>query len=266
MTKEIENPFNYRNEPELSRIFDNLLSLRVRVADNFAKAEKIAGLSEVNSFVPLKNIDHMDLPDFRLEFSRSMSYKPIELIEARVREAIKNSRAKIAEVDEYNKQLEEKNQKLISHIRELMTRLGVAASYTTSDYPTSRSKTKKAITHTAGYITDLERVRPKSNVSSMKYSLDNYERAFESWIKAAKEDEARKNAEKDEAAVRQNILGNPVLVATLMQAGVNIIEEVQKALPGKKSEVVQYCKALAISNLKGMANPDTVLMEKITNL
>lgn len=266
MTNKIENPFKFTTDPELNRIFDNLLSLQARVADRFAKAEKIAGLSEVNSFVPLKNIDNTNLPDYRFERTRNMSFKPLDQIEAMVREAIKSAREKIAEVEEHNRSLEEQNQKLVSQVRELMTRLGIAPSYTTSEYPTTRSKTKKTVTHSAGYITDLERVRPKSNVTGIKYAVDNYERSFEAWIKAEKEEDIKNKIAKDEAAVKQNILGNPTLVATLMQAGVNIIEEVQKAVPGQKSEVIRYCKSLAISNIRAMAEPDLELIKKIDSL
>ena len=176
MTDKIENPFKYGTDPELNRIFDSLLSLQARVAERFAKAEKIAGLTDVSAFVSLQDVK-ADLPNYRYERTRNnYSKTPLDQIENLVRPAVEAIRKKIAEIEEANKPLEEQNMKLVAQVKELMARIGIPATYTTYEYPTTRSKTKKSISHTAGFVTDLERVRPKSNVQSAKYQLDNYVR------------------------------------------------------------------------------------------
>jgi hypothetical protein len=266
MADKIENPFKYGTDPELNRIFDNLLSLQVRVAERFAKAEKIAGLTDVSAFVPLQDVK-IDLPNYRYERTRNnYSKTPLDQIENMVRPAVESARKKIAEIEEANKPLEEQNMKLVAQVKELMARIGIPGTYSTYEYPTSRSKTKKSVTHTAGFVGDLERTRPKSNVQSAKYHLDSFVRDYETWVRAEKEAEHKAKIEKDELAVQKHILGNPVLVATLMQAGVNILEEVQKAMAGQKSEVINYCKARAIANIRAQAEPDEDLVEKIQDL
>lgn len=266
MTTKIPNPFEYSEDPELNRIFDGLISLRDKVATQFAKAEKIAGLGEVTGFAPLKNVENR-LPNYRHERnSHSWAKISLENIDKMVRAAIISAREQIGAAEAENAPLEEQNRKLVAQVTELMTRIGIPSTYTTYDYPSSRSKTRKSITHTSGYVTDLERVRPKSNVASAKYTLENYIRDYEKWLESEKEAEYKEKVAKDENAIQKNILGNPTLVSTLMQAGVNIIEEVQKALPGQKSEVIKYCKAQAIANVKAQSNPDFALIQKIQDL
>jgi phenylpyruvate tautomerase PptA (4-oxalocrotonate tautomerase family) len=266
MTTKPSNPFEYGKDPELNRIFDNLIALRDKVATQFAKAEKIAGLGSVTNFHPLKDVK-IDMPNYRYERTRDSYRKtPLATIEAMVRPAVERARQAIADAEVENAPFEEQNKQLVQQVTELMTRIGIPSTYTTYDYPSTRSRTKKSVSHTAGYVADLERTRPKSNLSSAKYTLDNYVRDFESWLKAEKDAEMKEKIAKDEAAVQKNILGNPTLVATLMQAGVNILEEVQKAVPGQKCEVISYCKAQAISNIKANPNPDFELIEKIQDL
>lgn len=266
MTTKPSNPFDYSKDPELNRIFDNLISLKDKVANQFAKAEKIAGLGAVTNFNKLKDVK-FDLPNYKYEREKSSYYStPLDKIDDIVRPAIAQARQLIEETRKENAPLEEQNKLLISQVTELMTRIGIPSTYTTYDYPSSRSRTKKSTTHTSGYIGDLERARPKSNVESMKYSVDIYERDYEAWLKKQKEDELKAKIAKDEEAVQRNILGNPALVATLMKAGVNILEEVQKAVPGQKAEVIKYCKVQAITNLKAMPDPDFELIQEIQDL
>lgn len=267
MTTKPTNPFNYSKDTELYRIFDNLVSLKDKVQNQFEKAERIAGLGSVTGFEKLKNVE-LKLPNYRYDRTNQSSWRktPLAFIDTSVRAAITEARQQISEAEEENKEKEENNKQLISQIIELMNRIGIPAQYTTYDYPSSRSRNKKSINHVAGYMGDLERVRPKSNLSSEKYKLENYIREYESWLKSEKDAELKEKIERDDAAVQKNILGNPTLVATLMQAGVNILEEVQKAVPGQKAEVINFCKAQAISNIKAMPEPDLDLIAKIQDL
>lgn len=266
MTTKPTNPFEYGKDPELNRIFDSLIALRERVNAQFSKAERIAGLGDLSAFQPVKDVK-IELPNYRYKRTENSYRKtPLTQIDTLIRGAIESARKQIAETEEANKENEEKNKQVVMQITELMTRLGIPSTYTTYEYPTSRSKTRKSISHVAGYIGDLERVRPKSNLVSAKYTIDNYVRDYESWLRSEKETEQKEKVAQDDAAVQKHILGNPALVATLMQAGVNIIEEVQKAVPGQKIEVIGYCKTQAIANLKSMPEPNFELIEKIQDL
>ena len=51
-----------------------------------------------------------------------------------------------------------------------------------------------------------------------------------------------------------------------MRADVNILDEANRALPGKKAAVIDYCISLAISNVKNQATPDQDLLDELENL
>ena len=263
MTKKIENPFNYGTDPELNRIFDSLLSLQTRVAQQFAKAEKIAGLGQISAFVPLSDVK-IDLPNYRYERTKGHFAKtPLAQVENIVRPAVEIAKAKIAEAEVANKPLEEQNSQLVAQVTELLTRIGVPSNYSTYEYPSSRSKTKKTVSHTAGYISDLARIRPKSNISNARYQLDTYVRDFESWLRTEVEEERAASLKKDNDVVQSRIFQNPALVEYLMKADVNVLDELNKAVPGRKSEVIEYCRAMAINNLKSKPEPDWQLIDLI---
>lgn len=269
----MENPFNYGTDVELHRMFEAMISLKNRVAESFAKAEKLAGFSADVKFKPLEEfkLDNM-LPNYRARREPSSSWSSsaktkLEVIDAEVKAAVEKARAYIEEVNERNLPLMEHNKQIASQVTELMLRLGIPQSYTTYEYPTTRSKTKKSVVHTAGFVGDLQRVSPTSGYSAVKYRIDGYLNEYKRWAKAEKEAETKAEIERDEAAVKKNILGNPDLVATLMQAGVNILDEANKALPGKKSQVIEYCIVKAISNVRSSGVEfDSKLLAKLEHL
>ena len=269
MTNKIENPFAYSTDPELNRIFDSLLSLQVRVNERFAKADRMAGLGENPSF--MKPIDvKINLPNYRglREGGSSWLSKKTDLkiIDQQVRAAVQLAEEEVKLTEEKNKPITEHNKKICQMVTEMMTRLGIPASYSTYEYPTSRSKTKKSVGHTAGYIGDLNRAVVASNASTVAYQIRSYVSEYERWFKAEQEAEMKEAQERDERIVKEKILGNPHLVQTLMRANVNILEEANKALPGKKAAVIDYCISLAISNVKGQPTVDEDLLNALEEL
>jgi hypothetical protein len=248
------NPFTYKDDPELSRIFDAMVDLKTRVAKQFSDAQMIAGIDADAKFHPVSDAK-ITLPNYRelrSPYNNGWGYNnktPLEKVDRAVKSGVEEARKILEEVAALNKPIEDANTKLSQQITNLMVRLGIPSSYSTYEYPTSRSKTKRAVSHTAGYISDLGRAVPKSNVSAMKYTIDAYERDYANWVNQEKLQEQKEALEKDNAIVNAKILGNPDLVATLMQAGVNILEEVQRAIPGKKADVIGHCVALAVANI-----------------
>jgi len=248
------NPFKYGEDPELNRMFDAMVDLKNRVAKQFSDAQQIAGIGADAKFQPVTDAK-ITLPNYRelreptANWRYSSTKVPLAKVDAAVKEGIAAARKHLEEVAELNKPVEKANAELVQQITKLLTRIGIPTSYTTYDYPTSRSKTRKSITHGAGYPADLQRATPMSNVKGLQYSIETYERDYANWVKREQELEQKEALEKDTATVNTKILGNPDLVATLMQAGVNILEAVQDALPGKKADVIGLCVARAISNV-----------------
>jgi len=266
MADKIPNPFVYSTDPELNTIFDKLIALQARVADKFAKAEKIAGLAGATSFVKLQDVE-TKLPNYRYLRDKDTWRKPsLAEIDKIVQAAIIETREKIAAVEAANAPLVAQNNELAAQVTEMMRRIGIPDTYITYEYPTSRSRTKKSISHSAGYIGDLQRCKPASNVGSKKYELESYINDYNRWVASEKSAEEKANIERDEHIVQTKILGNPHLVATLMKADVNILSEVQKAVPGKKADVIEYCIAQAIKNVQSKPDIDEALLEQIEDL
>lgn len=265
-----DNPFVSTVDPELHRIFDSLVALKARTAESLAKADRIAGLGENPSFKPLAEIKHNFVNYRTLRAGSSSSWyssKPsLESIDKQVQADIKIFEEMIAAAEIENAPLIAHNTAIKKQITDLMTRVGISGSYTTYEYPSTRSRTKKSISHTAGYLLDLNRVCPTDTVPGAKYRLREYISEYERWRKSEEAAEEKELIERDELAVQKNILGNPKLVATLMQADVNILEEVQRARPGKKAQVIEYCLAQAISNVNNQVNPDADLISKLEKL
>lgn len=264
------NPFEYTTDPELHSIFNRMLDLKSRVNASFERAEKIAGFTENMAFQkPTAASVYPFFINYRELYSpSSWGYKPkksLADIDVLVKASIKLAQEHLTEIEKLNEPSENHNNKIEKQVIEIMTRLGVPSSYTTYEYPSSRSKTKKSVYHSAGYLSDLSRVCPTSNVSSEKSKLNIYVDDYNRWAADQEVFLKKKQITDDEEAVKQNVLGNPVLVALLMQAGVNVLLEIQQASPGKKLEVIKYSMAQAISLEQTKANPNQELINDLLN-
>lgn len=264
----VTNPFVYGKDPELHSIFEKMLSLQSRVADQFAKAEQIAGFGADGNFKKYHEVK-LSLPNYRdMTVDGSFYGRPLPLqkIEDTVRAAITVAETAIFEADSLNAPILAHNENVRKQVTAIMTRLGVTDTYTTYDYPSSRSRTKRATSHTAGYRGDLNRANPRPQVDSARAQLATYISSFETWLKSRKEEDNKLAIARDEEAVKKNILGNPQLVSLLMQAGVNILEAVQAALPGKKADVVEYCISQAVVNAQAAVEPDQDLITRLLKI
>lgn len=82
-------------------------------------------------------------------------------------------------ITEENKLIEEHNSIIYRKVKNIMQELGIRDTYTTSEFKTSRSSKKTTITHTAGYVGDLNRLlgynpKPTVNVELVKRNVDEY--------------------------------------------------------------------------------------------
>lgn len=101
-----------------------------------------------------------------LRTENSWSKTKLEVINQKVLAAVTEAKQKIAEVEALNAPLLEQNKSLVSQVTEMMTRVGIPSNYTTYEYASSRSKTKKIMHHSAGYMGDLQRNNPIPNTIS----------------------------------------------------------------------------------------------------
>lgn len=104
-----------------------------------------------------------------------------------------------------NRRAIENNKKIVDKVTLMMKHIGIPSSYTTSEFKTSRSRTKTSTTHTAGYINDLWRCIPtaiKGSKPDTKQLRDSIEKAYNSQIASVR---AIENAKaKADAEVKNN--------------------------------------------------------------
>lgn len=239
-----DNPFKYATDPELNVIFDKLVALKTRVSAEFAKAEKIAGFSEDTTFLPLVECK-VTFPSYQTEYQRLPIKGRLAKIEQSVREAIEAARTEIIRVENLNAPAIAKNKVIFEQVKEIMKRLGIGDTYSTYELPTSRSRIKRSVSHTAGYLQDLNRVMPKSNVDAVKYQVNDFERNFNSWVARTREAELAEMTKQDESAVQSLLMNKPRTAGALLRCEVNVFNELKNAVPGAKGQIVDFCMAKA---------------------
>lgn len=264
----IENPFKYATDPELNSIFDRLLSLKERTDREFQKAEKIAGFATSGGFKPLEDAKIV-LPDYRTLRNGNSTWaltKKTSLsdVDREVRASIAVAAKLIDDVSERNKPVIEHNDGVRKQVIEIMTRIGIPTTYTTYELPSSRSRTRKAIGHSAGYLGDLSRAQPADPAIAANAKLSVYKADYERWFKAETEADLKVKVDRDEEVVKQFILGDPQFVQTLMSCGVNVLAEVQQAERGEKLSIMQYCVARAFANESNKPEPDEQVIDLLT--
>lgn len=244
----IDNPFKYATDPELNVIYDKLIALKTRVGAEFAKAEKIAGFSENTTFLPLVECK-VTLPMYQQEYTKQFGKDRLSKIEKSVAGAIETARAEVARVEDLNAPAIAKNKVIFEQVREIMKRLGITDTYSAYELPTSRSRIKRAVSHTAGYLQDLNRVMPKDNVTSVKYQINEFERNFNTWLVRTRELELTEMTKMDELAVQTLVMNKPRTAAALLRCNVNIFNELKNAVPGAKGQIVEYCLGQALQHV-----------------
>jgi hypothetical protein len=252
---ETQNPFKRDSDPELSAIFTQLVGLKKRVDGQLVKAERMAGFGENARFLPLLDVK-LELPSVQSIHTpgeNNRFYRPViplEQVEATAREYIAKARAQIAEVEAKNAEALLHNRNLCQQVTDLMTRIGIASSYTTYELPSPRHKTRKTIPHSAGYLNDLQRVTPKSNAYQCKLQVDEYERRLPGYITQWRAEEVKKNTDSDAQAIEKFISQKPGIVALLIKtADIGLLTLLSTAEPGQKMGIIKESITLAIDTV-----------------
>ena len=239
-----QNPFEYSKDPELNMMFDKMVALRERVNAQFEKANNIAGLNGEAKFMQLEQVK-VALPSFQSlrepnSSWRYGSYKtPLDKVKEQADAAVKAAREEVARVEALNAPAIENNNRLVTQIKDLMTRLGFTEMYSTYEFPTARSRNRKEVRHTAGYIHDIQRVRPHPNTEETKRIINEYESRIAMYINGEKEKEDKERSDADAKVFDQLINNNPQVVEFLMKSGINIMTMLAEAPAGRKRAVIK---------------------------
>lgn len=83
---------------------------------------------------------------------------PPEAVVAKATEALEKEFARVKAIHEANIPAIENNKAVCASVSTMMRNIGIPDSFSTWEYPSSRSRTKKEIKHVAGWMLDLRRV------------------------------------------------------------------------------------------------------------
>lgn len=217
------NPFKY-GEPFYS-VYDGLLKLEETMHARELKATQLAGLADGAKFINLPKIELSLTPPstFRKpnQYSAYLLIRPLEEVEKNVADTITTAKALIEEHREEYEKAAVHNDTLRKQVIALMDQIGVKESYTTYEFPTSRSKTRKAMNHRAGFLNDLDRIAPKNPLKAAEYAVAEYERSFKSWLDA----ERRSENEKKRSSVQRMLAKyiTPELSAFYLVLGLDVV-------------------------------------------
>jgi hypothetical protein len=124
--------------------------------------------SDIGSISKVETCPHFPFISIENVYSQNSSYysnrfDPMNLshVEKGYENALKKIESVLKSVEEMhtaNEEALQNNKETKQKIVDFMTTIGIPANYTSYEYPTNRSKTKKSIPKTAGYISDINRV------------------------------------------------------------------------------------------------------------
>ena len=123
-----------------------------------------------------------------------------------------------------------------------MEKIGIPQSYVTYEYPTSRSKTSKKVTHTAGYLKDIEKILPKSNTYDVKRRIEEYINSLNRFLEAERKLEKEALDRRDAKVLEVVTTIFPTLPGILKErASVDMMLALSLAGPGKKIDTFKKC-------------------------
>lgn len=97
---------------------------------------------------------------------------------AEILERITQLEITVTKVEQDNVEAINNNKLVREKVGLMMKHCGIASTYTTYEFPTSRSRTKKSVTHSAGYLGDLARNVPTC-IQGSKPNVEEYKKKAE---------------------------------------------------------------------------------------
>ena len=246
--KKIENPFDFREDYSLNKIFDELLKIREENRKLKKKAKTIEGFSNTFEFMPLKSVDISEVDFYKMKFQcedrwsgRCNTTKLKTVLEQTKQKIL----AEIEAVKDYNNNAGDHNSKVFSTIEGAMASLGIERTYTTWDYPNKRSRTKKTVTHESGWVADLRRKLPTSNVSLALSKLSSLEKSVAQFIQDEDKKNKEQKIEQDKKELEKIVLKHPDIFMVLKDIKKDV--DLKKRLDERGHNSVSTVKADAVA-------------------
>lgn len=150
--------------PNLKYYFDSIQTQLTHIDNKFSDLEKKAE-TVAKKAVEIKPCGNKfqylyDAFKWKDGFGRSNDCTTIEQLDRCLEKAKIAHAAELKRLEEQhalNEPLIKHNKETVAAIKNTMILAGIPESYTTQEYPTSRSRNKKTVHHTAGYVSDIQR-------------------------------------------------------------------------------------------------------------
>lgn len=195
-------------EDTLSALRRHIAALEEKANDNLPTNMKIEQIPSWNNPY-MDNIFTVRYDSYYKTDHAAKTEEQINKCVAKHETAVNDYIAKITAIHSKNVPALENNRKLKVKIEFMMKAAGIPSSYTTYEFATSRSKTRKSIPHTAGYIGDLQRTVISSDAfdvykSAAEKSLINVKE--EAVKRIAKVKESERQAAREKAKVEADMV------------------------------------------------------------
>lgn len=179
--------------------------------------EKISSIrNDIGSIMEVKTCPNLQMPSFEQAYNRQFN-SSWNRYDKTIRQHVERGyELVLKEIDEFEKTIEsihKENESAIQNnvetrkkVEDFMTSIGIKKTYTTYDFPSKRSKTKKTLTHSAGFMEDIQREIKiddgySTRISQLKTltrdKANNYEKLISEINKIEKEKEKQAKEEED---------------------------------------------------------------------
>lgn len=245
----LENPFKYSEDPSLNRIFDELQRIKLEKEELKAKAQRVSGFEDAFKFKPLKSVDISALDFYKLKSLVSYQWNnsvDLEKLNTLTEHTIKKVTEQIESAKAENVQAIEHNLKIQKYIEGVMESLGIGSAYSTWELPNSRSKNKKEVRHVAGWLLDLRRVTPKTNIHEAEDKIKRLRESVSGFIQSETKKRAQDKEEQDKEELSELISKHPDIFSVLKEINPDI--DLKKRLDNREKSRVNSVVRNAIDD------------------
>lgn len=216
------NPFE-KDSYELKQIFNNLVKYKFDCESKIKAAEEATGFSNGMAFKPLEKLT-LNLQSFDSIRNQNRSWNQMSLtsFEEKVTKDIESFRSYLESVKPERDIINAHNNQICANITNLMAKIGITVNYDVYEFKTNRSKERTRITKTSGFYTDLIRVKPSDNWTTLNTQLIDYERRFKEYLASEKQKEIKESESNYKLAVDKFLIKNTELSSRLIEYSINL--------------------------------------------
>lgn len=253
-TKKPEMPFSGLNCYAFDRLYEAALGVGRYLEERNNAADAASAFKSGLRWARLSDAN-ITLPD-----ASALMRECVTVAEAQNKSEslIEAARAECERAAKENAQAEAQNEEVIAIVKRTLLGLGIAETYTTFGYKSSRSRTKTSQQHASGFLYDLTRCKPKSNVAAMRDLIQTRQREYSAMIDRYMDKEREESKKRKQHLLEENatfmltmIESVPTLFEDMKELGISLNERLLSSGPDdvSRKQVIDRATTEVIENL-----------------